>query len=218
MKDLRNKHKPDELLERAYSLDSDEETKALYQDWAETYDDTMLDGLGYLTPFKTADLLAKFLPDKAASILDVGCGTGLAGQALFERGFVNLSALDYSSEMLRVARERKIYSDLIEADLNGVLKLGDNSFDAITCTGTFTHAHVGANCLDELWRILKPDGLFACTVHNDIMVENGFDNKLEQLKEAGMIAFLHWQADIYFKTSTQPEGIYMVWQKAGENS
>ncbi len=38
------------LLERAYALSSDTDTHELYRDWAETYDKTMLEGLGYLSP------------------------------------------------------------------------------------------------------------------------------------------------------------------------
>lgn len=176
---------PDALLERAYNLQNDEDTKALYEDWADTYDKTMMDGLGYLTPEKTADLLAQYLPNKKAIILDIGSGTGLAGKALFERGFNNLHALDYSAEMLRVADERGIYSNLIEADLNVRLDIKDKQYDAIICTGTFTHAHVNADCFDELIRILKPAAIIACTVHHDILVENGFDKKFNELKSVG---------------------------------
>ena len=42
---------PEQLLARAYSLRGDDpvETLQLYADWAETYDQTMLDGLSYLS-------------------------------------------------------------------------------------------------------------------------------------------------------------------------
>ena len=58
------------LLRRAYELDgaNDEETKALYRDWAETYDGTMIDGLGYVSPMKIAALTAQLVPDRAARI------------------------------------------------------------------------------------------------------------------------------------------------------
>ena len=68
------------LLERAYALDSDEESRALYRDWAETYDETMLQGLLYQSPPTVARHLAEHLPDRTAALLDIGCGTGLLGQ------------------------------------------------------------------------------------------------------------------------------------------
>jgi len=43
------------LLERAYALNGDEQSRALYRDWAETYDETMLQGLNYLSPARVAD-------------------------------------------------------------------------------------------------------------------------------------------------------------------
>ena len=71
-----------ELLERAYALDSDEETHRLYRDWADTYDKTMLDGLGYLSPRLVSELLATGISDLNGRVLDVGAGTGLAGTGI----------------------------------------------------------------------------------------------------------------------------------------
>lgn len=47
--------KAEDLLRRAYALSGEDpaETKALYRDWAETYDGTMMDGLDY-----SAEMLA----------------------------------------------------------------------------------------------------------------------------------------------------------------
>ena len=43
---------PEQLLARAYALrgNDPDETLKLYADWAETYDQTMLDGLSSITP------------------------------------------------------------------------------------------------------------------------------------------------------------------------
>ncbi len=92
-----------ELLERAYALDNDADARKLYRDWAATYDDTMLAGLGYLAPRLVSDLLSTRVSDLTGRVLDVGAGTGLAGQELHTRGFTRLDAFDYSAEMLAVA-------------------------------------------------------------------------------------------------------------------
>lgn len=206
-----------ELLARAYALSSDEETKALYRDWATTYDETMLDGLAYLTPERTARLLATVLEDKSAAVLDVGSGTGLAGQNLAELGYTQIDALDYSNAMLGVAKARQhngkhVYQNCIQADLNEKLELRTNSYDAIICTGLFTHAHVGANCLPELFRVLKPNSFFATTVHKDIWQEGGFEVQVSQLEEAGALITHSRQMDIYFETDEEPQGYYIVWE------
>ena len=206
--------KADELLARAYALQTEAESKALYRDWAQTYDETMLDGLSYVTPRKTAGLLAGELADKNAVILDVGAGTGLAGMELTRHGFSNLDALDYSAQMLAVAGERGIYRDLLDADLNQPLELESETYDALICTGTFTHAHVGADCLDELIRVMRPGGLFACTVQKDIWDEAGFKQASERLEESGTMITRSFEPGVYFKTSTEADGWFILWQKA----
>lgn len=205
------------LLARAYALSNDEETKALYQDWASTYDETMLDGLAYLTPSKTADILCSVVTDKSALVLDVGSGTGLAGQNLAKRGFKNIHALDYSSAMLGVAQARQhngkqVYNEIIQADLNQKLVLRSKTYDAIICTGLFTHAHVGAGCLPELFRILKPKSFFATTVHKDVWLEAGFEDAVEALRREGYLKTHLKELDIFFETDEEPQGYYIIWE------
>lgn len=204
----------EELLARAYALQDDVQARALYRDWAATYDETMLDGLGYQTPAKTADLLVAFLTDRDAAILDIGSGTGLAGAELAAKGFTAIDALDYSPEMLAVARARGVYRRLIEADLNAALDLPDATWDAMICTGTFTHAHVGGKCLGELFRLLRPDGLFACTVHGDVWESGGFAAEVSRLATAGILETLHHEPGAYYASSRVPEGFYILWRKS----
>ncbi|MEL7429638.1 MAG: class I SAM-dependent methyltransferase, partial [Pseudomonadota bacterium] len=142
------------LLERAYSLETESETRALYRDWAASYDQTMLSGLKYLTPAKTAAMLEREVEDRNALVLDVGCGTGLAGENLAALGFSTIDGMDYCAEMLDTARAKQhggkpVYQRLIEADLTLHLPVADQTYDHMICTGTFTHAHVGAEALRE---------------------------------------------------------------------
>ena len=206
------KSKDEELLARAYALDNDRDALELYRDWAGTYDRSMVDGLGYLTPRKTAFMLSTYLEDRQAQILDVGTGTGLAGSHLADLGYKTIDALDYSKEMLDVAAERNIYRNFILADLNEPLDIPDNSYDALICTGTFTHAHVGAACLDELFRIMKPGGMFACTVQKDVWETQGFAEKTRDLTQTGISRTLGMIMDIYFENDEEPQGWYITWQ------
>jgi ubiquinone/menaquinone biosynthesis C-methylase UbiE len=201
------------LLERAYALDSDEKSRALYRDWAETYDATMLQGLHYLSPAKVADMLAAHLPDRQAAVLDIGCGTGLAGQGLSAHGFVTIDGLDVSPEMMQVAARRGAYRNFIAADLNLPLAIASDSYDGASCSGTFTHGHVAAACLDDLFRILKPGAPFAFTVKREVWESLGFKDKLADLMECGRIterAFVH---DRYYATSKQADGVFCVYAR-----
>jgi predicted TPR repeat methyltransferase len=204
------------LLARAYALKDQAQARELYREWAASYDATMLDGLGYLTPANTADLLAAYVNERDCRVLDVGSGTGLAGAALAAHGFTHIDALDFSPQMLAVARARGVYANLIEADLAQPLAVPAASFDAMICTGTFTHAHVGAQCLDELFRVLAPGGMFACTVHKDVWHPAGFAARIASLERAGTLAVLYHRPGNYYRSSVEPEGYYCVWhRKAG---
>lgn len=206
-------YEADALLARAYALENPAQSKALYRDWAVTYDKTMPDGLGYITPRKTADILDSSFDVKSSRVLDVGAGTGLAGLELSKRGWVNLEALDYSAEMLAVAQARGIYQRMIQADLTNPLPIEDNVYDAQICTGTFTHAHVCADCLGELLRILRSGGVMACTIQKDVFSSLGFSEKLAELEKASAIKILHMERGAYFRDGAPDEGWYFLWRK-----
>ena len=201
------------LLERAYALDSDEKSRALYRDWAETYDETMLQGLNYRSPAKVADLLAQHLANRNAVLLDIGCGTGLAGQGLAAHGFVTIDGLDVSPEMMQVAARRGVYRNFVTADLNLPLDIPSDSYDGASCCGTFTHGHVNANCLDEVFRILKPGAPFAFTVKLEVWQSLGFKDKLGALMECGRITERAFAHDRHYDTSEQPDGVFCVYER-----
>ena len=206
------------LVQRAYALSSAADSKALYRDWANTYDHSMVDDLGYLTPQLTAKLLAEHIDSRDAQVLDVGSGTGLAGVALHAAGFTQLHALDFSPEMLAVADRRGIYQTLIEADLTNTLTmLTDDQFDAMICTGTFTHSHVGAECLAELWRILVPGGILACTVHHAIWDSSGFARTIAKMESAGDLRTVYRKPGPYYASSDGDEGDYIVWKNTSKS-
>lgn len=69
------------------------------------------------------------LPDRPCLLLDVGCGSGISGQALSEAGHAWLG-YDISASMLSVAREREAEGDLLLADAGqGGLGLRSGTFD-----------------------------------------------------------------------------------------
>lgn len=201
------------LLERAYALDSDEKSRALYRDWAQTYDQTMLQGLQYQSPDTVARLLADHLPARDAVVLDIGCGTGLLGQGLAAHGFTTIDGLDVSPEMMQVAQQRGVYRRFLAADLNLPLDIPDASYGGASCCGTFTHGHVGANCLDEIFRILKPAAPFAFTVKREVFGSLGFKDALEARVAAGAIRQVHFALDRHYATSDQPDGVFCVYAR-----
>ena len=201
------------LLERAYRLSNDEDTHELYRDWAQTYDKTMLDGLGYVSPRLVSRLLAGHVSDRAVRVLDVGAGTGLAGQELDALGFVDIDAIDYSADMLAVAAQRNIDKNLIEADLTRPLDIPDATYGAAVCSGTFTHGHVGPSCLEELFRIVRPGGSFAFSINAGVWLDAGFEAELTRLEKAGTVRLIARKAGNNYATSTAEDSWLNLYER-----
>jgi predicted TPR repeat methyltransferase len=202
---------PSDFVDAAYHLE-DENMVEFYRKWAEEYDHEMLDKLGYTSPASIAAILIGQLPDTDSKILDLGCGTGLTCRLLAEHGYSQLDGIDISREMLQVARERGIYQDLMAADLNQPLQRDSDSYDGVISSGTFTHGHVGPEPLDEVFRILRPGGILACTVHLDLWETKGFDAKFKDLSEQGIARLISKDEGSYYRDGPI-EGWFCVYQK-----
>ena len=206
---------PEQLLARAYALrgDDPDETLKLYADWAETYDQTMLDGLSYRSPQRIATLAAEAVARRDVWALDVGCGTGLLANSLRAEGFNRVDGLDYSAPMLAVAQREGRIDKAFLRDLNERLDMGTECYDMLVSTGTFTHGHVGAGCLPELLALLVPGGRLICTVHRDVWDEGGFGTVLQKLTQAKIAVVRSREADRLFADDDEPSGWYMVVEK-----
>ena len=203
---------PSEFVDAAYHLDDEADMVDFYRKWAADYDHQMLDELGYTSPTKIAQLLNEHLPDTESTVFDIGCGTGLTCVFLAEKGYTNLDGIDLSPDMVRVAGERGIYRELLVGDVNQALERDDESYDAVISSGTFTHGHVGPQPLDEIFRILRPGGILACTVHQDLWTSMGFEAKLDALVEQGIAIHLSSQLGSYYKDAPV-EGWFCVYRK-----
>ena len=113
---------------------------------------------------------------------------------------------------MRVAGQRGIYRELLVGDVNQQLERDDASYDGVISTGTFTHGHVGPGPLDEIFRILKPGGVLACTVHRDLWESMGFKSAFDDLIEQGVASCLSQRLDRYYRDS-EPEGWFCIYRK-----
>ncbi len=203
---------PNEFISEAYNLDDDEKIVNFYRKWADEYDHQMLEVLGYTSPITIAQLLCDYLPDKNARIFDIGCGTGLTCKFLHQQGYTHLDGVDLSPDMVRVAQDRNIYRQVMIANVNQPFAIVGSSYDAVISSGTFTHGHVGSEPLDEIFRILRPGGILACTVHNDLWQARGFESKFEALTSATVIECLFLEEGNYYRKG-EPEGKFCVYLK-----
>ncbi|MEM7285951.1 MAG: class I SAM-dependent methyltransferase [Actinomycetota bacterium] len=173
--------------EKAYDLTEDE-TRDFYAKWAATYDEELVDGNGYIQPERCGDAMERFVVDRSARVLDMGCGTGLAGAVLHGRGYTAVDGCDYSPEMLAEARKTGAYGSLFEIDLNDhPLPIDADAYDVVVAVGVFSFGHVDASVLDEVVRFLPASGVLVICVNEVWWDEGSLAAKVDELEAAGSI-------------------------------
>lgn len=146
---------------------STDELENKYDTWANNYDKD-IEGHWHFIPKNAAQILSKLLPNKDASILDAGAGTGLVGEALGTLKYTNITAVDLSEGMLLEARQKQVYKALYQSCLENTESFATaESFDAIISVGVFADAHAGVEALKNLFNLLKEQGIFVLTMRED---------------------------------------------------
>jgi ubiquinone/menaquinone biosynthesis C-methylase UbiE len=180
-------------LKTVYSETSSLKLNKHYKKWSNSYDQDMKEW-GYAYPVQLKKILNKNLKlKKGIKILDAGCGTGYVAEALIELKFKNIVGIYFYREILEIPKKKKIYSRLICQSLNETIKLRSNQFELVVCTGVLTSGHVGPNSIQELIRVVKPQGYFVCSIAESIFKKNGFKKEIENLTEIVKVTFISRQ-------------------------
>ncbi len=104
----------DERLAAVYGRTENKEQQ--YDEWAQTYDSDLVDDLGYVAFSEAGDIFMEVVTDRSARILDVACGTGLAGAYLQRHGYLHVDGADLSTKMMEVASQRGLYHSTWQHD------------------------------------------------------------------------------------------------------
>ena len=106
-------------------------------------------------------------------VLDLGCGEGRHAINIYLQANLTAVGVDLSARDLTVAAERfapfmqssnlqkAFYLQVADA---AHLPFADRTFDKIVCSEVLEHLHDYHSVLDEICRVLKPDGLLAISV------------------------------------------------------
>lgn len=200
-------------LDEAYEINGPEDARRMYGDWAATYDESFGAAWGYIAPREIAAILkAEFAGD--GPILDAGAGTGLVGEHLRD---LTVDAFDITPEMLDQARAKGIYRDCILGDLTKPIALPDGVYGAVISCGTFTHGHVGPECLPELLRITRPGALFVCGTIPAVLDGARFGSELAKLVAQGLIEPVRFRDIPIYEGANHPHrddrGLVIVFRK-----
>jgi ubiquinone/menaquinone biosynthesis C-methylase UbiE len=195
------------FLDRVFAAKSKDESRQLYDQWASSYDADM-QTYSFTAPRIVAEMVPKYLEISPAdaTIVDAGCGSGLVGVTLHKYGFMAIDGLDLSDGMLKVAEKTGAYRKLKVTDLTKKLEIEDGAYDALTCSGTFTHGHVGPEPLPELMRVVKAGGVLVATVLESFWKERDFDKAVKVLEENGTVEVLENNLHNYRKFGEEESG------------
>lgn len=126
--------------------------------------------------------------EDGSRVLDVGTGTGLQLRAVHQRQpAAQLFGLDLSEPAIAAAR--KALADL-EVDLRAGSIAGtdypEDFFDIVTCNASLSYWENPRECLDEIYRILKPGGqALLFEPHREIDLERALDQIRKNMADQG---------------------------------
>lgn len=113
---------------------------------------------GWPEPQKAAELFVREGgKESEGRLLDIACGTGYVGEAVFEATGRKVWGLDIHEDRLAVCREKRghAHEQIIQADMAATTTLPENHFEWITCVGA---PEMSEEWLPEIDRLLSPTG------------------------------------------------------------
>jgi predicted TPR repeat methyltransferase len=145
--------------------------RRLFDQYASHYDTALTERLAYRGPALLRAAIKQTIgamdrPMLFSSILDLGCGTGLAGAA-FRATAERLVGVDLSPAMIAQAEGKGIYDRLATADLYDFLVAEAGSgakYDLVIATDVFVYVSDLTPIVAATARVLAPGGVFAFTV------------------------------------------------------
>ena len=132
----------------------------LFDQHAAVFDDILVDQLGYHVPLLVRQALLDHAPGPFQRVLDLGCGTGLAGVALADMTG-HRTGIDLSANMIDLAAEHELYDDLYVGDaVSFVQEVDDEPWDLVVATDVLPYLGDVAALFAGVRRISTPDAMF----------------------------------------------------------
>lgn len=177
--------------------------REIFDAFADDFEE-VLKGLNYKVPSligKSLDSLFSNLKLKKMKILDAGCGTGLCGKYLRKYAkFRGLDGVDISPKMLKIAKQKKVYSHLYNQDLRTFLDSHSSAYDLVVAADVFTYFGELNPLFVLLYNSLRKGGRILFSVSENFQNENNYF-----LHQSGR--FLHNRK--YVENSLKRQGFFV---------
>ena len=179
----------EKFLDKVYQARDGAATRALYDDWAASYETEVAEH-GYATPGRCAEALAAETSDLSKPVLDFGCGTGLSGLALKLAGFTTIDGLDLSEEMLAKAADKGVYRTLSRVEPGASLPHASGDYAAVAAIGVIGAGAAPIRTFDILMNGLAPGGLITLSFNDHALEDRENEGRLESWMSSGRARLL----------------------------
>ena len=127
----------------------------------------------------------KYFKHGKAKVLDLGCGTGLSAKEFFKVKY-EVTGVDIAPGMIKEAKKFP-FKKLICQNLEEKIKVKDNYFDIINLVSVTELINRPLAVFKEVYRKLKPNGIFALTVVKKLKRESKMPIYSYTKKEIGSL-------------------------------
>ena len=167
------KHMLNSLMGHTSKEPPKEYVKNLFDDYAYRFNDSLVNNLQYNLPFIIKDLILRSNSEKSEynNVIDLGCGTGLAGKSLRDISS-HLTGIDISENMISEAEKLDIYDNLIVGDIVETLSSSQEKIDLFVALDVLIYIGDALLTFQAVRECCKPDSLFAFSV--EIQEESGY--------------------------------------------
>ena len=133
--------------------------------------------------------------NNSSKVLEIGCYAGASGEFLKNKKNCTLWGVDCDAKMLGIAKEKNVYSNLLEIDLanNFETEMINETFDYILITDVLEHLFNPDQLLNKIQPLLKENGEIIISVPNISQGEIKFRLLKNDFKYAdgGLLDYTH---------------------------
>ncbi len=196
------KHMRASLTGEATDVAPEDYVSIVFDNYAHNFDQHLQTVLGYRTPQLIAEAVQAALPSGRSdySLLDLGCGTGLAAEALRDMTDLRVG-VDLSSKMIEQALHKGIYTEAHVEELVRYMQQDARQYDMVVAADVLVYIGKLDALFAETVKRMAAGGVFALSVEREETAEATF-----VLRPSGRYA----HSDAYVEQLAAQHGLKVV--------